>query len=183
MVILLVSHLFCPNLVSLCLVCHCHFCPLVTFSLVFCLPLSSLRPLAMSAFVSLFSTCPSLSSAYLFFESLVLSVVFYLSFYLSLGHSFLDDSGDPSGSWRCPLENLSWGLDRSSTGVLSLGLEWWLHLRTCLRAADGAGRVHLCVGLWRCANTGPGVPPVSVITFFLLTLPTMVSIGCDILIK
>ena len=42
------------------------------------------------------------------------------------------------------------------------------------------------VSVWICGGVhtaGPGAPPVSVITFFLLTIPTMVSIGCDILIK
>lgn len=41
----------------------------------------------------------------------------------------------------------------------------------------------LCGSVEVCRRRGPGVLPVSVITFFLLTIPTMVSIGCDILIK
>ena len=55
---------------------------------------------------------------------------------------------------------------------------------SALQASVGLGESPSpCGSVEVCKQQGPGVPPVSVITFFLLTVPTMVSIGCDILIK
>lgn len=42
------------------------------------------------------------------------------------------------------------------------------------------------LSLWLCGDvraSGPAAPQVSVITSLLLTVPTLLSIGCDILIK
>lgn len=99
-----------------------------------------------------------------------------------------------SGSGWCDFRPSQWALetpardpvpgpDRSSAGLLLPRLARWPHLRACLPVAVGLGE---SISGWMCGGVqtaGPGAPAVSVITFFLLTVPTMVSIGCDILIN
>lgn len=78
------------------------------------------------------------------------------------------------------------GLDRSSAGLL---FGFW-HRRPVPSGpvegkAPGGGGLERPSGAdaWRCAGGGAWSAAVSVITFFRLTVPTVVSIGCDTLIK
>lgn len=115
------------------------------------------------------------------FEPLDFSVVFCLPF---PGYQAVDrvTKGVPVSPQRAP-QTLSRVLDRSSAGLQFRGLARWPHLRECLPVAVGLGESSpewMCGGV---QTAGPGAPAVSVITFFLPTVPTVVSIGCDILIK
>lgn len=67
---------------------------------------------------------------------------------------------------------------------LCQGLAQWPHGGRCPLGGDEAWRASSSWCLSKvCKLRGLGAPPVSIITFFLLSVPTMGSIGCDILIK
>lgn len=111
---------------GLTLPCLCHLCPLVTFSLLFCLPLSFLQSLAMSAFVSV-STCPFLFCPFL------LRVPSFLCHFLSVFLPFLGVSGP-----GCVTKGIPVGPGDAAS-------------RTCPASWTGAGQV-CCSRAW---HSGP----------------------------
>lgn len=84
-----------------------------------------------------------------------------------------------------PPKSLFRSLDRCSVSLAVLDEALWPCQENALQwlRSLGAGG---SPSLWLCGDvraSGPAAPQVSVITSLLLTVPTMLSIGCDILIK
>lgn len=111
----------------------------------------------------------------------VISAALYMELERRFGSfSFLNITG----CWAILFKSLSLGLDRSTISLDVQRLSPMALHKDIPSKRWWGWRESISVWLGRDVQVaGPGAPPVSVITFLLLTVPTMHSIGCDILIK